>query len=225
MPARVFLFLAIFISGFVHAQTHETLDEFLDPDQLAIEVGNPNKTNWEPLTEEVSTEKNIQATSINPYQEFPLVIEIIKSTQRMKVYQNGTLLREMKTSTGREEWERPPGGSRYYSSTPNGWYSPQRFTKKHKSYSWGSTMRYSIFFNGGIAIHATSLFKYLNLGKNTSAGCVRLSYGNAKWLWNLARSQRRTVVPVYDRSGQILTDSNGQIQRQKGSPVLIIVKN
>lgn len=249
MFARVFLFAALLVSHLVFAQetdiplfdeaTVETLDETIDetidevtldelmtPDQLATEVDNPYRTEWESISQKGAwLEQDLRATTISPYKEFPVVIVVVKSAQRMQVYHRGALLKEFRTSTGREEWEQPPAGGRYYSSTPNGWYAPQRYVKKYRSRSWDSMMRYSIFFNGGIAIHATSPFKYLKLGKKASAGCVRLTYGNAKWLWNLARSEKNTSVPVYTRSGRVLTDANGNIKRHVASPVLIIVKN
>lgn len=166
----------------------------------------------------------VETYGFNVYSEFPIVIDINKTTQRMHVYRQGKIVKVFKVSTGREEWEKPRRGERYVSTTPNGWYAPQRYVEKYVSKSWGSTMRYSIFFTGGIAIHATSPLRYPRLGDNASHGCVRLTRANAKWLWHTARSEPKTLVPKYTRSGKVLTGGDGQVKRHLGSPVLIIVR-
>ena len=48
-----------------------------------------------------------------------------------------------------------------------------------------SPMPYSIFFNGGYAIHGTSAVK--RLGTPASHGCVRLNTANAAKLYTLVK--------------------------------------
>ncbi len=59
-------------------------------------------------------------------------------------------------------------------------------------------MPYAIFFNRGIAIHATSNVE--ELGTPASGGCVRVETTNAAALWNLIRSigTSNTVIVVED---------------------------
>jgi len=73
-----------------------------------------------------------------------------------------------KVSTGRRGFETPPGKFR-----------PDYLDEMHYSSKYeNAPMPYSVFFNDGIAVHATSETRHL--GRPASHGCVRLDKANAE---------------------------------------------
>ena len=73
-----------------------------------------------------------------------------------------------KVSTGRKGFETPPGQFR-----------PDYLDELHHSTKYeNAPMPYSVFFNDGIAVHATTETK--RLGSPASHGCVRLDPQNAE---------------------------------------------
>jgi hypothetical protein len=70
--------------------------------------------------------------------------------------------------------------------TPNGSYRPQRLARKwfSRKYDW-SPMPYSIFFDGGYAIHGS--YEISHLGRPASHGCIRLHPNNAAVLFALVK--------------------------------------
>lgn len=83
--------------------------------------------------------------------------------------------------------------------TPVGHYRPYSLESMHYSRLYDYTpMPYSIFFNGGYAIHGTSEVR--NLGRPVSHGCVRLSPDNARALFELVQSHGRqdTTIEVVE---------------------------
>ncbi|WP_029074185.1 L,D-transpeptidase [Kaistia adipata] len=73
-----------------------------------------------------------------------------------------------KVSTGRKGFETPPGQFR-----------PDYLDEMHYSSKYeNAPMPYSVFFNDGIAVHATSEIRHL--GRPASHGCVRLDKANAE---------------------------------------------
>ncbi len=116
-----------------------------------------------------------------------LVARVDVSTQTMTVSRNGLVLHRWKVSTAR------PG---YW--TPRGTWSPKRLHRMWYSRKYDmSPMPYSVFYNGGYAIHGTSQVKYL--GRPASHGCIRLQTANAAVFYSLvqqagAANTRITVV-------------------------------
>lgn len=73
-----------------------------------------------------------------------------------------------KVSTGRKGYDTPPGKFR-----------PDYLDEMHYSSKYeNAPMPFSVFFNDGIAVHATSEVK--RLGRPASHGCVRLDPANAE---------------------------------------------
>lgn len=114
--------------------------------------------------------------------------------QTLSVYQNGvvhplsyTTLNSRETftkdavdiSTGREKEEIAESGRAYFSSTPKGFFRPQRVYENYYSITWAADMPNAVFMcqnfarECGIAIHATTKSHYAELGTKASGGCVR----------------------------------------------------
>lgn len=69
-------------------------------------------------------------------------------------------------------------------STPPGYYQPYLMKKMHYSSKYhNAPMPYSIFYEGGYAIHGTESIG--KLGSRASNGCVRLHPENARFLFRL----------------------------------------
>jgi lipoprotein-anchoring transpeptidase ErfK/SrfK len=108
------------------------------------------------------------------------------STQRMYVTVNGGSYAVWKVSTAR------PG---YY--TPRGSFRPQLLKLMHYSRKYeNSPMPYSVFFDGGYAIHGTQYVR--RLGSPASHGCIRLYTANAANLYYLIKryGQGNTRISV-----------------------------
>jgi hypothetical protein len=127
-------------------------------------------------------------------------------------------------STGRERNEVAKSGRHYFSSTPTGFYYPFDLVRKHWSKTWEAWMEWSIFFNGGIAIHATTPNHYPALGKRDSGGCVRLRRENALTLWTLLEQAGKAPVPSMQLSGIVKRKKNGDIVMKNTYPFLIVVE-
>jgi lipoprotein-anchoring transpeptidase ErfK/SrfK len=107
------------------------------------------------------------------------------SSQRMTVYVDGKKAYIWKVSTAKPGYR-----------TPVGSFRPGRMKRVHYSNRYNNAyMPNSIFFLGGYAIHGTTATG--SLGRPVSHGCVRLSQGNAKKLYDLVaanKSSSRIVV-------------------------------
>lgn len=102
------------------------------------------------------------------------------------------LLYYWKTSTGKLHYE-----------TPVGLYNIQGFSPNHESSKYKNAFMYwSLFFNGGIAIHSFNEFEMpraaANLGRKASHGCVRLESHRAQRLYHLVGQVGTSRVPQFD---------------------------
>jgi hypothetical protein len=90
-----------------------------------------------------------------------IVVTVDKTAQRLTVEVDGITRHQWPVSTARRGYR-----------TPNGTYRPQWLARKwfSRQYDW-SPMPYSIFFNGGYAIHGSYEIAYL--GRPASHGCIR----------------------------------------------------
>ncbi|WP_245867024.1 L,D-transpeptidase [Oceaniglobus roseus] len=122
-----------------------------------------------------------------PLAAAPLEVRVDISQQRMVVKRDGKVVGDWPVSTARKG-----------KVTPTGTFRPQALKKTHYSSLYDNApMPYSIFFRGNYAIHGTNQVK--RLGRPASAGCVRLSTGNAKKLFAMVqqvgmKGTRITVV-------------------------------
>ncbi len=116
-----------------------------------------------------------------------------KSAQRLSV-----------TVDGAPRYEWPVSTARWGYRTPNGTYKPQRLARKwfSRKYDW-SPMPYSIFFDGGYAIHGS--YEISHLGRPASHGCIRLHPENAALLFALVKEHMddTTIVVTGERPEKV----------------------
>ncbi|MBO6902764.1 MAG: L,D-transpeptidase [Rhizobiaceae bacterium] len=104
-----------------------------------------------------------------------LVAEVDVPTQTMQVIHYGKVIHTWRVSTARSGYV-----------TPAGTWRPKRMHKMWYSRKYDmSPMPYSIFYDGGYAIHGTNAVS--RLGRPASHGCIRLDTSNAATLFALAR--------------------------------------
>ena len=105
-----------------------------------------------------------------------VVVTVDKSAQRLTVAVDGVRRYQWPVSTARIGYR-----------TPNGSYRPERLERQwfSRKYDW-SPMPYSIFFNGGYAIHGS--YEISRLGRPASHGCIRLHPDNAAVLFSWCRA-------------------------------------
>ncbi len=106
------------------------------------------------------------------------------SKQRMEVYVDGYRKHKWKVSTARKGYRTPVGDYKPL------WTSRMHYSKKYDN----SPMPYSIFFNGGYAIHGTNYTR--RLGRTASHGCIRLHTDNARKLYNLVREHGKKNMKI-----------------------------
>ena len=120
------------------------------------------------------------------------MIEVDKSAQQLTVGVDGPT---------RYQW--PVSTARWGYHTPNDTYRPQWLARKWFSTIYdNSPMPYSIFFNGGYAIHGS--YEIRRLGRPASHGCIRLHPENAAVLFELVNmyviAQRRRAIQHFSKS-------------------------
>lgn len=119
-----------------------------------------------------------------PPVESTLHININLSTQRMTV-----------TETGGETYTWPISSAAPGYRTPTGTFKPTWMSKMWYSRQYDmSPMPHSIFFSGGVAIHATQQIR--QLGRPASHGCVRLAPSNAARLYKMVASHGKEATKI-----------------------------
>jgi hypothetical protein len=109
--------------------------------------------------------------------EAKLDLYVDKSSQRMSVVQDGSLLYVWPVSTGRDSF-----------ATPSGIYTPERLERSWFSKAYYNTpMPYAIFFHNGYAIHGS--YDIARLGGPASHGCIRLHPQNAAMLFSIVEQE------------------------------------
>lgn len=151
--------------------------------------------------------------------------EIGSTAQTVRVYVDGQLTYTFKTSTGREKHETTASGRRTFTTTPVGYFRPFQVERNHWSHAWHANMPYTVFFNGGIALHATTPHHYARLGHRDSGGCARLELKNAKIFYDLVRAAGIHEVNKIARNGKTVLDRDGNPVQIKAYDVLVIVEN
>ena len=105
-----------------------------------------------------------------------VLVTVNKSTQTLSVSVNGE---------PRYQW--PVSTARWGYHTPNGTYRPERLERQWYSRKYDmSPMPYSIFFDGGYAIHGS--YEISHIGRPASHGCIRLHPRNAAVLFRLVKA-------------------------------------
>jgi len=107
-------------------------------------------------------------------------INIDLSNQRMHV----------ESAEGTFSW--PVSTARSGYETPAGEFAPTGMERMHYSKKYDNApMPYSIFFYGGYAIHGS--YETRSLGRPASHGCVRLSPGHARRLYDMVSAEGATI--------------------------------
>jgi lipoprotein-anchoring transpeptidase ErfK/SrfK len=130
-----------------------------------------------------------------------IVVTVDKSAQQLIVEVDGSSRYRWPVSTGRWGY-----------NTPNGSYRPQWLARKwfSRKYDW-SPMPYSIFFNGGYAIHGS--YEVSRLGRPASHGCIRLHPKNAAVLFALVNDRKDDTSIVVTGQAPVQRDV-----REESSP-------
>jgi lipoprotein-anchoring transpeptidase ErfK/SrfK len=132
-----------------------------------------------------------------------VVVTVDKTAQSLAVEVDGAARYRWPVSTARRGYR-----------TPNGSYQPQWLARKwySRQYDW-SPMPYSIFFNGGYAIHGS--YEISRLGNPASHGCIRLHPQNAAVLFALVKDRMRdTRIVVIGETPPPRVRARGQEQRE-----------
>ena len=132
-----------------------------------------------------------------------IVVTVDKTAQRLSVEVDGV---------HRYDW--PVSTARWGYRTPNGAYRPQWLARKwySRKYDW-SPMPWSIFFNGGYAIHGS--YEISRLGRPASHGCIRLHPNNAKILFELVQRHMKDTRIVVAGEGPPAARQEGAAVRKR----------
>jgi hypothetical protein len=130
-----------------------------------------------------------------------VVVRVDNAAQRMTVTVDGVPTYSWPVSTARAGY-RTPAGSYRVGRMERMWHS--------RKYDM-SPMPHALFFHGGYAIHGTSSVR--QLGRPASHGCVRLSPGNARTLFNLVKQRGGARVVVTGSTSQFAAARADKPQR------------
>lgn len=102
--------------------------------------------------------------------------QVVKSSQRLYLYQNGSLRGTWLTSTGM-----PGFGTPNFDRHPDGRIYDRYTSTKYPGGDWNGlgNMPYAVFITGGFAIHGTPRGNWSRLGRPASHGCIRILPDNA----------------------------------------------
>ncbi|MEK6554767.1 MAG: L,D-transpeptidase, partial [Bdellovibrionota bacterium] len=200
---QILLAFTVFVSALqANAQAFETdLGDILSPEEIAEELG---------FEQQQSLRRNMfwNSSALNPRLHV-IINKANKGTatdaQTLKAYLDGTLVYKFKVSTGAETRVQTTSGKWSNRRTSAGVFRIYLRSRHHVSKTWtGASMPFAQFFNGGIAMHATTPDHYHELGRRASGGCVRLHPTNAKLMWELVGKigVEETLVTVYDGTYQ-----------------------
>lgn len=115
-----------------------------------------------------------------------IVAQIHQSSQRMRVFVDGSLTYEWPVSTAKPGYVTPNGSFRV------GMMAPMWYSRKYHN----SPMPHAMFFRGDYAIHGT--YAVGQLGRRASHGCIRLAPRNARALYGLAQARGGARVVIQD---------------------------
>ena len=143
--------------------------------------------------------------------------EMILPGPAVRVYSRsrGGLIAHWRASTAR-------GGK----ITPAGHFTPTGFSSGHRSSRYRNfPMNWAVFFRGHYAIHGVPDKYAKKLGRNVSAGCVRLEWRRARRLFHLIGQAGVGHVERLDRwSGAPRRDRSGAPRVRVGYRTLIVVE-
>lgn len=127
------------------------------------------------------------------------------SSQTMTVRVNGAKRYVWPISSGKDGFLTPRGSFRPHS------VEEMHYSKKYEN----APMPYSVFFNGGIAVHGTGAT--WKLGRPASHGCVRLSINNARRFHDLVKQhgKKATRIRVVGRTPYSPSAAPKQNRRHK----------
>lgn len=141
----------------------------------------------------------IQKDSTLPCQEIEcnVFIHVVKSSQKLFLYEKGTAIDSFSVSTGTKKHPTPDINMR-----PEGPTFIKYSSRKYPggNYKGLGNMPYVIFIKGGYAIHGTTPGNFLKLGHRASHGCIRLHPDYAKKVYELVNiyGLQNTWVKVND---------------------------
>ncbi|MBH47786.1 MAG: hypothetical protein CME71_06410 [Halobacteriovorax sp.] len=174
-------------------------------DQEAIDLGMTPVEELMPTRKGVGFEPNIDAL----IKKSGVVVVVDKSLrtasrpngQTATVYVDGDYYSVYDVSTGTEEIKETTSGRRYIATTPVGIFRPIRAYTDYMSRTFLSApMTWAVFFNGGIATHATTRGQYNRLGSRASGGCVRMRLEEAEEVNQLIVSRGEPNFRTVDQS-------------------------
>ncbi len=139
-----------------------------------------------------------------------LKLDVDLTTQRLTVTERGEVKFVWAISSGRAPY-----------ATKTGTFRPQWASRMWYSRQYDmAPMPHAVFFNGGIAFHATNATHLL--GRPASHGCVRLSPQNARALYTLihAHGYAHTEITVAGRP-QVAANPQREPDKRKPKPARI----
>ncbi|WP_336487773.1 L,D-transpeptidase [Methylobacterium nigriterrae] len=140
-----------------------------------------------------------------------IVARIDNASQRMTVIVDGVPAYSWPVSTARPGYR-----------TPAGMYRVQRMERTWYSRKYDNApMPHALFFRGGYAIHGTT--SIAQLGRPASHGCVRLSPGHARQLFQMVQQAGGARIVVTNEAGPgfATVASRRRVGRRPDAPVLI----
>ena len=195
------LSLALLFSAGIPA--HATATTYIDDDRIPnmIEDLNPFDPNIEQVLQEydrIYEEETGKPSHINNVIDDAIGIfggcsrnncavwaQVVKSSQRLYLYVNGSARGSWPVSTGMAGYTTPN-----FDRHPDGRIYDRYTSAKYPGGDWQGlgNMPYAVFITGGYALHGTPQGNWSKLGKPASHGCIRMHPDNGYMFNRLVRS-------------------------------------
>lgn len=164
---------------------------------------------------------------LNPnYNSYNLIV-VVNKVDRGNQWGRGQTLRVYKRDVEENDgllyyWSISTGMAGF--ETTRGYFLPTAFSSRHWSSIYDAPMRSSVFFNAGMALHASIDSDSLKaLGEPYSHGCVHIEDNRAEELFHLiGHSGYGAVDKINQRTGKLVL-VDGQPVKVKATKTLIIV--
>ncbi len=198
---------------------------FEDAIKLPSPLYNPIYQSYDALVVANKSDISIQGT------------DLIEKGQTVRVY----LRKEALLRIGSHKFEKTQGydetsGLIFYwygstaragKTTPSGFYLPESFSSEHQSSLYNNAhMPWTVFFNANIGSHGVLGTPINMLGKEASAGCIRLEPQRARDLFHLIGQLGRGLVDAIDKkTGAPLYLEDGSIKQVEAYKTIYIVKD
>jgi lipoprotein-anchoring transpeptidase ErfK/SrfK len=175
------------LSGVMNYERSEYVSTIPSQEDIAKVVGSHKQV--------IVVDKSAKGQTLRVYRD-GAIVKLNELTMNPLTKKEELVAKEfVKISTGKETQVKAKSGRVYTATTPIGFFRPTMVYKMYYSGTWSADMPNAVFFRGGVAVHATSVSHYKELGTRDSGGCVRTRLEVSKQIRELVMETGKGNLP------------------------------